>query len=102
MPDAAFDGLDKAAGVSDEADAVEVVGLVAGGWAEAGDDTGGGDTVIVAADGIANVAVDLFMTCPVPGAEPAGAAVEGALKLAPKETVAEDGGAFGKEAALFS
>ena len=32
--------------------------------------------------------------------EPVGAAVEGALQLASKETFAEDGGAFGKEAAL--
>jgi len=32
--DAAFNGLDKAAGVADEADAVEVSGLVEGGRAQ--------------------------------------------------------------------
>lgn len=100
--DASFDGLDEACGVADEADAVELAGLVAGGRAETGDDAGGGDAVTVAGGGpvVATFILDLFAAHPVPGAEPAGAAVEGALQLAPKETVAEDLGVFGKDAVL--
>jgi hypothetical protein len=100
--DAAFDGLDKAGGVADEADAVEVAGLVAAGRAETRNDAGGGDAVTVAGGGpvVAAFILDLFAAHPVPGAEPACAAVEGALQLVPKETVAEDGGAFGNNPVL--
>lgn len=78
MLDAALDGLDKAAGVADEADAVEVAGLVARGRSEPGDELGGGDAVAITGDGMADVTVDLdlFMAHPVPGAEPACAAME--------------------------
>ncbi len=72
-------------------------GLVTRGRAEPWDDGGGGGAVAITGDGMANVTVDLdlFMACPVPGTEPACATVKGTFKLAPKETVAEDGGAFG-------
>ncbi len=71
-------------------------GLATRGRAKPRDDGGGGGAVTITGDGMANVTVDLdlFVACPVPGAEPAGAAVKGTFKLAPKETVAEDGGAF--------
>lgn len=70
--DAALDGFDKSARVADEADAVEVSGLVSGERAVAGDDAGGGDAVTVAGGGPVEGAfiLDLFAAHPVPGAEP--------------------------------
>lgn len=91
-----MDGLDKPAGVADKADAVEVARLVTGERAEAWDDAGGGDAVTVTGGGPVEgtFILDLFAAHPVPGAEPACAAMKGALELAPKEAVAEDGGAW--------
>ena len=56
-------------------------GLVAEGRAEAWDDAGGGDAITVAGGGpvVGAFILDFFAAHPVPGAEPAWAAMEGAL-----------------------
>ena len=86
------DRLDKSLRVTDEPEVIQVACLVARGRAEAGDDGGGGDAGVVAGDGPVDGAfvLDLLAACPVPGAEPAAAAVEGALELTPEKPVEED------------
>jgi hypothetical protein len=58
--------------------------------------------VAVAGDGPVDGAFVLhfFVAHPVPGTEPAAAAVESALQLAPEEPVAEDGGVLANDAVL--
>ncbi len=72
--------------MADEPEVIQVPGLVARGRAEAVHNSGGGDAEGIARNGPVGGAfvLDLLATCPVPGAEPAAAAVEGALELAPE------------------